>query len=381
MNGSIFLIQDDGELVEMRSQQYDSEDLLQELLRKYPNLLAGDQIDVRSPRRWLLVSREASIPSEEGGGGRWSLDHLFLDQDAIPTLIEVKRSADTRIRREVVGQMLDYAANTVVYWPIETIIAEFEKTHDDPEKTLSDFLAPDGDQESFWQNVKTNLNAGKVRLVFVADQIPSELRRVIEFLNEQMDPAEVVGVEIRQFVGQRLKTLVPRVIGQTEDARKRKSGGVRVARQWDERTFFQELKENQGENIYRVARDLFEWANSNGARIWWGKGKKDGSFIPVFDNHDISYFPIAVRTGFSNNAYIQIQFDPLSTRPPFNNEEKRLDLLERLNKIEGVSLPLDSITRYPSFPLSVLTEKEALDTFLEIMRWFLKVIGVAVTGQ
>ena len=28
-----------------------------------------------------------------------------------PTLVEVKRSSDTRIRREVVGQMLDYAAN------------------------------------------------------------------------------------------------------------------------------------------------------------------------------------------------------------------------------------------------------------------------------
>jgi hypothetical protein len=32
----------------------------------------------------------------------------------VPTLLEVKRSSDTRIRREVVGQMLDYAANGVV---------------------------------------------------------------------------------------------------------------------------------------------------------------------------------------------------------------------------------------------------------------------------
>jgi hypothetical protein len=38
-----------------------------------------------------------------------------LDQDAIPAIVEVKRSTDTRIRREVVGQMLDYAANSVVY--------------------------------------------------------------------------------------------------------------------------------------------------------------------------------------------------------------------------------------------------------------------------
>ena len=32
----------------------------------------------------------------------------------MPTLVEVKRSSDTRIRREVVGQMLHYAANAVV---------------------------------------------------------------------------------------------------------------------------------------------------------------------------------------------------------------------------------------------------------------------------
>jgi hypothetical protein len=40
----------------------------------------------------------------------------------VPTLVEVKRSDDTRIRREVVGQMLDYAANGVVYWPGEVLI-------------------------------------------------------------------------------------------------------------------------------------------------------------------------------------------------------------------------------------------------------------------
>ena len=55
------------------------------------------------------------------GGNRWSLDHLFLDQEGIPTLVEVKRGTDTRIRREVVGQMLDYAANAIVYWPVEEL--------------------------------------------------------------------------------------------------------------------------------------------------------------------------------------------------------------------------------------------------------------------
>jgi hypothetical protein len=68
----------------MREQPYDSENLLQALLARYPDLLAGDQF-TESPRRWLLVKREAGAPAKEAGRSRWSLDHLFLDQEAVPT--------------------------------------------------------------------------------------------------------------------------------------------------------------------------------------------------------------------------------------------------------------------------------------------------------
>jgi hypothetical protein len=115
MSGGIFLLSGE-KLIELREQEYDSEDLLQAWLAKYPTLLAGEQL-AGLPRRWLLVRREAGVPDQEGGGSRWSVDRLFIDQDAVPTLVEVKRSDDTRIRREVVGQMLDSAANGVVYWP------------------------------------------------------------------------------------------------------------------------------------------------------------------------------------------------------------------------------------------------------------------------
>jgi len=193
---------------------------LQKLLADHPDLLAGEQIDSEEPRRWLLVAREMAVPGEQGGAGRWSLDHLFLDQDAIPTLVEVKRSSDTRIRREVIGQMLDYAANAVAYWPVEGIKAKFESRcaadGGDPEAELAEVLGEDHDAAAFWQQVKTNLQAGRIRMIFIADEIPPELRRVIEFLNGQMDPAEVLAIEVKQFVGEGMKTLVPRVVGQTE---------------------------------------------------------------------------------------------------------------------------------------------------------------------
>ena len=101
----------------MTETAYDQEVVLQEALAHFPDLIPGDQINPDNPRRWLLVKRELGIPGEMGGGNLWSLDHLFLDQDGIPTFVECKRSQDTRSRREVVAQMLDYAANGTEYWP------------------------------------------------------------------------------------------------------------------------------------------------------------------------------------------------------------------------------------------------------------------------
>jgi hypothetical protein len=66
MAGSVYLIQDGGSLVETKEQPYDSEDLFQRLLAQYPSVLAGDQFGSGTPRRWLLITREIAVPSEEG---------------------------------------------------------------------------------------------------------------------------------------------------------------------------------------------------------------------------------------------------------------------------------------------------------------------------
>lgn len=291
MSGGIYLIQDNGQLVEMKETPYDSEALLQELLEKYPDLLAGDQINSSIPRKWLFVKREMEVPSQADGAGRWLLDHLFLDQDGIPTLVEVKRSSDTRIRREVVGQMLDYAANCVVYWPVEKIIAQFEANcqikGEDSEQVIINFLGENTDLNLFWEKVKTNLLAGKIRLLFVADEIPSELRRIVEFLNTQMNPAEVLAVEIKQYTGNKLKTLVPRVIGQTVDIKNPKVASEK--RQWDETSFFQELEAKRGADETRVARKIFEWAKTK-TYIQWGTGNIDGSLKAKFGKKERSIF-------------------------------------------------------------------------------------------
>jgi len=221
----LFHIDAAGSLTAMTQSPYSAEDVLQALLERHPDLLAGGQVTPDDPRRWALIGREQGVPDREASASRWSIDHLFVDQDAVPTLVEVKRSTDTRIRREVVGQLLDYAANGVRYWPLSDLRASFEATQRrlgrEPLDVMSELCADNLTTiDDFFDRLGDNLRAGRIRMMFVADLIPEELKRITEFLNEQMSPAEVLAVEVKQYTsdGQAGTVLVPTVYGRTATA-------------------------------------------------------------------------------------------------------------------------------------------------------------------
>ena len=352
----------------MSQQPYDSEAVLQGLLATHPSIIAGDQIDSETPRRWLLIAREIAVPGDQNGADRWSLDHVFLDQDAIPTIVEVKRSSDTRIRREVVGQMLEYAANAVVYCPSDVLRTRFEgrcqSASADPSLVLEEFLGPESDKEQFWELARTNLQAGRIRLIFIADEIPPELLTIVEFLNRQMDPAEVIAIEIRQFVakGNETRTLVPRVLGQRVDSRVRRS---RDGRQWDQMSFFADLSARKGPEAADAARDIFDWATQTLTRIWWGRGAQDGSMVLVFERGGSPYYLATVWT----YGRVEIGFQYLRSRPPFTDPAVRQELRMRLNEIPSVQLKPDAIDKRPSISLTELITPAARDAFFQAMQW------------
>src|SRR3954463_13210258 len=69
----VFVLQDDGSLISMPPAQFAAEIDFQRLLARFPSLLAGDQIDPQSPRRWVLVKREQTITTSEIGASQWSI--------------------------------------------------------------------------------------------------------------------------------------------------------------------------------------------------------------------------------------------------------------------------------------------------------------------
>jgi hypothetical protein len=221
------------EFVAMHERPYEAEAVLQALLADHPEILAGGE-PAGKGHGWVLVKREAGVADAEDSADRWALDHLFLDAAGVPTLVEVKRSSDTRARREVVAQMLDYAANATAFWRVDSLQAWFEA---ECEGLGTDSVAAleaafeITDPGSYWERVQTNLAADRIRLVFVADEIAPELRSIVEFLNRQMTETEVLAIEVKQYVdteGER-QTIVPSLVGQTEAAQaaKGKRSGTR----------------------------------------------------------------------------------------------------------------------------------------------------------
>lgn len=361
MTGGIFLRRGET-LIEMSEQQYAAEADLQDLLGAHPDLLTADG----DPHRWLLVSPEFGIASEPDGSDRWRLDHLFLDEEGMPTLVEVKRSTDTRIRREVVGQMLDYAANALSYWSVEAIKARVEAGDgvSSAAEAVAAHLGPDIDPDRYWERVGTNLAAGRVRMVFVADVIPPELRAIVEFLNQQMSPADVLAVEIRQYVDEsgQHQTLVPRLIGDTQVARRAKGQTPRAT--WTEQSWSERFRDTHGDDAAEVADRMLAWARDSGLEVGFGTAAKSPSALLKLPGR----FTLAT---ISQDRRIAVYMGYLQRAAPFDDIEERRALKARLETIPAVTIDERRLDKFPSFQLDAIAGPEEFAQFTNALGWAL----------
>jgi hypothetical protein len=279
-----YIIEADGSTNPMERVRCKNEEReLQRILEKNPDLLPGDQINPEDPRRWLQIAREMPVPNPSTGTDQWSIDFFFVDQSAMPTFIECKRFEDTRSLREVVGQMLEYAANGHYYWDKEMIRDLAGKSAQNNGFSLEESLRelrPDQeiDVDTFFEHVENNLREGQIRLIFFLEEAPMELKSVVDFLNRQMEKSEVLLVEARQYRRDNMTVVVPMLFGYTEEARQvKKRGTVVERRQWTHASFFADAHARLPEKSVNTIEKIFEACTSLPCNIAWGTGKIDGS--------------------------------------------------------------------------------------------------------
>jgi hypothetical protein len=358
--GILYMVDETGGLRRMAPSAPANEDQMQALVAKYPELITDGDGDL------LLIKREQEIADSEDGGGRWSLDHLFVTRQGVPVLVELKRAVDTRLRREVVGQMLDYAANGTVYWQggriAEAFAATATRAGGNPDQLLSEFIGS-GDPEEFWRQVDSNMKAGRVKLVFVADSIPRELARIVEFLNDQMR-ADVRAVELRWFSDDAgTTTLSPRIIGESERAAASKAASTNV-RALDRQSWITEYLTAFGPDMLRAADKFIEIVEGLGGNA--AVASTNGSIFAAFPGADGK--PLYPFNLWKQKAggQLSLSLGYLAPRQAFADEAVRQRLYDRATEIFG-PLSTRTLNGFPGATVLKLNEPAVAEGFRALL--------------
>jgi hypothetical protein len=323
------------------------------------------------------------VVDSEDSAGRWSIDHLFLDQDAVPTFVETKRSSDGRLRREVIAQILEYAANGVVHWSPGKIQAEFEITcramQKDPAEVITTFLDADANDmddsavDAFWERAERNLAEERLRLILVADRIPTETLRIIEFLNNQMDPVEFLAVEVKQFVGDGHRTLVPRLLGQTAKAMQKRSRVPRESREWSEEEVFEQITQNAGPDSARLARELIDWIRPQVAEVR-AEGTIGRCGLEAGLLLEGKYTRLLIVDGKGKFA---LDYKTLEARTAFHDPVLLSELKGRFAQIPSVDKAKAIGQKWLMLPASILAEPSAMSGFRSFCEWVISTVRSA----
>jgi hypothetical protein len=205
-------------------------------------------------------------------------------------------------------------------------------------------------------------------MLFVADALPLELVRIIEFLNEQMSPAEILGVELRQYVNGQHVVYVPRVVGATATAMTVK--GVTQTTVWDRDSFLAAAAGRCAEQQMALIRRLFDDAESRGGALKWGRGATPGvnAYFDCAGQPTPVWYLNANDERSHTRAYLQLALADLVGRLGPVRVDEAAGLLETIPalKTKIADARANDWRKYPSVYLDqVATDQAAITTLFE----------------
>lgn len=341
----------------------DKEDFLQEYIHNNPEVIPV--YEIQEDRKLYIARRE--FPTNSG-----PIDALAVDEIGNIYVIETKLYKNPD-KRTVVAQALDYGA---ALWKHFTDFHHFiELLDQDSQKNfklsfaekIQEFFDIDGDgYESFLEGLRRCLNEGDIKFVILMDSMDERLKTLIHYVN-QNSQFDIYAVRLEFYKFNDHEIIIPKIFG--VDIKKNVRGKASES-QWSEVTVFKEFERKGMIAEAQVARQIFDWASERCSRMWWGNGVVNGSFVPVHRLNNKDNYLFALFT----SGKLEIYFQWMLKRDVFDNEAKRIELLNRLNTIPGVSLPKGSITKRPSIKLSVLSDGDNVKKFLDIYVWYLQEI-------
>ena len=152
------------------------EDFIQALVHEHPTILPIAEIDPIF-KGAVAICRELETPAGP-------IDNFLVTPSGLPVLVECKLWRNAEARREVVGQILDYAKE-LARFTVSDLQREVAKRLGGSPSALLDIVraaAPDVDEIEFSDNLTSNLSRGRFLLLLVGDGIRERVEAIAEYL-------------------------------------------------------------------------------------------------------------------------------------------------------------------------------------------------------
>ena len=168
---------------------FESEEELQKLVHERPELILSGipEIDPQyCPDTPFIVSLGREVPLNSG-----PIDNLYVDTNAIVTFVECKRYGDSRIKRDVYAQAINYAADLrsmLIHYSGQGFLDEFyrviSRSQDAPYKSFDELMEKlsqdtilegknvDDWAEQFRARLENNIKNGVFRILIVCGPTP-----------------------------------------------------------------------------------------------------------------------------------------------------------------------------------------------------------------
>lgn len=189
-----------------------NEEFLQALLFRYPQSLPISRID---PAYDGIVPICRELKTQSG-----YIDALFVNPLGRIVLVEFKLWRNPEARREVIGQILDYAKD-ITSWSYEDLQREVSLRSDETGNVVFKMVQQqyhDLDEKEFVDNVNRNLRRGEILLLIIGDGIQEGVENIVAFVQRHSGlQFNLALVEAALYQDKDNRLIVhPRILARTE---------------------------------------------------------------------------------------------------------------------------------------------------------------------
>lgn len=352
----ILIRQGDGSWREATYAGYALESDLQRILTQHPDLIPGVSEGARTCREFQSEAGPADI--------------VVVGPDGDLTLVECKLAANPQVRREIVGQMFDYASRLwkmdvddfAARWQSRTQESLFSE---DPETGIP-----------LREAVARNLAEGRLRIVLAVDAINSPLKRMVEYLNFMSGPnTSVVAVEYSRLTQGNIEILAPRIYGQ--ELAEVRAGASRTAAGdlvvWDARSYRSWLESNDSASIEIF--DLFITEASRAELAFIGsRSPTPAAHLEISSASGQQLGRVSLYFYTGQRTSVEFDFTRISKMSPEEKPDLSVldEFVDQLGQAAGLEEVADSLratqfaSRRPNVPLARLTEESIRQAFIAL---------------